>query len=67
MIDQRIIKTPEQLAEWIDERKRHDMDFDPDVRLPALVVWIDTESNGYPDVSYASFNQEHLESLAERL
>jgi hypothetical protein len=67
-MDQRIIKGPAQLAEWIAERRQHDPDFDPDIiRLPALVVWIDGEANGYPDVTYTRFNAEELESIAERL
>jgi hypothetical protein len=59
------IKTEEQWEEWLDARLRYDHDFVPDVReaLPLTIVWIDTESNGYPDIWYDILDVERLTRL----
>lgn len=50
-----LLTTEAERSAWIKERKNWDRDFDTDIKyygLPVTVWWLDTESNGYPTVSY---------------
>ena len=67
---ERVIRTSLELRDWIRERSRHDMDFDPDLHvswLPFLVVWAEVEANGCPDVEYDHFTGDRLRHLADKV
>lgn len=58
-MNSQVIKTKDTWDLWIRERRKHDIDFDGDTfHGPCLVVWADTESNGYPYVEYTVFWQD---------
>ena len=59
----KILKTTADIHVWIEQCKRYDWDFDPDIpKLPALVVYDQVEANGYADITHETFSQDELES-----
>lgn len=61
-MNSRLIKTPTQHKDWIEERRHFDHDFEPMTpQPPFLVVWDDGESNGYPSVAYETFSIDELD------
>lgn len=66
-MNQCILMDAAAFEEWTAARRRWDMDFEPEVRLPCFVVWAEVEANGYQDVVYADFTQADLSQLAASL
>lgn len=61
MIETSIILTRAEFDAWVRERKQWDRDFTPDVPpLPALIVYTETESNGYPRIEWSEFTAVEL-------
>lgn len=66
MIEHTILRNKEQLATWESSRRKHHMDFETDLgcyEFPMLVVWTETESNGYPVVEYMQFHENEIHGL----
>jgi hypothetical protein len=63
----RLLKTKSDKEKWILEVRRHDYDFDPDARVPCLVVWSDEEINGHNYTSYETFSIKELELYVDGL
>lgn len=64
----RIIENRKQMDDWIDECRRHDMDFEFHFTgFPYLVFWEKTESNGYPDVVYDTLDTKECLNFYQQL
>lgn len=67
-MEKQFLKNDEDVQEWKNARLRWDHDFDPDIIVtPCLVIFNDTESNGYHDVRYETFGLLELGYLFETL
>lgn len=73
-MEYQILRTPQDVTEWIEERKKYDKDFEPDIHnswLPVYAVWCDCESNGYADIRYDFHSiydlKRRLNHLTEKL
>ncbi|HCX21886.1 MAG TPA: hypothetical protein DHN29_08220 [Cytophagales bacterium] len=63
----RVLKTEKEKEEWVQECKAWYLDFDPDVQLPSVVVWCETEDNGYQTVEYDTLSADELGTFLARL
>lgn len=64
-----LIRNAEEWQAWYTVRRQWDRDYedDPPKVFPVLVIWLDYEANGYPDVRSIEYTCEELENLVVRM
>lgn len=68
-MQRKIIRSAEEIEVWVQERRLWDRDFWPmlPIGFPSMVVWAETESNGYQTMEYEFFSLDELTSIIEKM
>ncbi len=72
MFDERLLKTPQDRDQWINEIKSRVYDFDPDTTsggcpLPCVVLWEILYSHEADLITYEFFDQNAINRLQSKL
>ena len=68
MLNYKILKTRKDVDEWYENCVKWDIDFEhPGYDIPCVMMWVETESNGYPDIYYMELSANDLEIWARQI